>query len=115
MDLREQLIKEYPSSWFYGQRRFFGFECGNGWLQIIKELFDDLLPLTKNNPDFRILQVKEKFGDLRVYVANSNDEIDKAIGLAEAKSVETCDRCGDKGIKRYEGWIVVRCDAHAKE
>ena len=110
-ELRKQLRSDYPALWF--RDRFFGFECGAGWLQIIKELFDELVPLAKDSPEFCILQVKEKFGDLRVYAAGTTEEIDAAIDRAECKSNETCDRCGEKGIKRMDGWISVRCDLHA--
>jgi len=112
-ELREQLRSNYPASWFQG-RRSYGFEVGDGWLLIIKELFDELLVLTKDLPEFHIDQIKEKFGDLRVYTSGGNEETDIAIDKAERKSNETCDRCGDKGFKRIDGWLSVRCDFHVR-
>ncbi|MEK7090164.1 MAG: hypothetical protein AAB930_01100, partial [Patescibacteria group bacterium] len=44
----------------------FGFECGDGWFGLIKKLCEKLKDLDLK--DFRVTQVKEKFGGLRFYV-----------------------------------------------
>jgi hypothetical protein len=111
-NFRKNVKDIYPSSWFNGQR-YVPIDCGDGWLEIIKDLFDELVPLTKDMPDFRILQIKEKFGGLRIYTGGGNDATEEAIERAEAKCYETCDRCGEKGLRRTDGWISVRCDLHA--
>jgi len=64
-----------------------------------------------------IVQVKEKFGSLRVYVNYSNEEIDNYIRFAESMSYRTCEKCGAPGERRNDGWIKTLCDNHyqAKE
>ena len=111
-ELRKSLRERFLSEMF--NNRFRGFECGDGWLQIVQEMLEDLEPLVKNRSDFSILQIKEKFGDLRVYVEGYlTDEINNVFNLAELKASETCDICGEKAVKDYdEGWITIRCDLH---
>jgi hypothetical protein len=110
-NLRDKLIKDYPN-WCGNGRKYVGFEFGDGWLPIIKEMFDELVVLTKDTPKFRINQIKEKFGQLTVYFSGGNEAIKEAIDRAEVKCYETCDRCGDKGVMRNDDWIKVRCDLH---
>ena len=91
----------------------FGFECGEGWFDIIKKLcsqIDELLT-KKDKKSFRVIQVKEKFGTLRFYTSFITNEIEKAINEAEKLSGETCESCGAKGTmrNRYD-WLMVRCD-----
>ena len=60
-------------------------------------------------------QVKEKFGTLRFYVSNSNNEIDAYITFAESISGLTCEVCGSPGERRSGSWIRTLCDSHSKE
>ncbi|MEK7197881.1 MAG: hypothetical protein AAB648_00250 [Patescibacteria group bacterium] len=90
----------------------FGFECGDGWFELINELCKKLKALDLK--DFRVLQVKEKFGGLRFYV--NGVELDKAdetyqlIDEAEAKSLTICEKCGKPGKSNEIGWIRTLCD-----
>lgn len=86
----------------------FGFECGKGWFGIIEEMCEKLSKVVPE--DFEIIQVKEKFGGLRVYSNFSNDEIDKIITEAEIKAESTCEICGDVGKERGGSWIRTLCD-----
>lgn len=87
-----------------------GPNCGSGWYDIIDELLDKL---KKIDPDIVILQIKEKFGILRVYVRTSKiPEVDKAINMAQNRSESTCERCGKHGITRQVGdWTRTLCTA----
>jgi hypothetical protein len=62
---------------------------------------------------FEVLQVKEKFGELRVYVNHKTEEISRAIGQAQLESVVTCEICGQPGQLRESDWIKTLCDEHA--
>jgi len=94
----------------------FGFECGNGWFQLIYDLSSDLMRITrtKGYKTPVVVQVKEKFGGLRFYINGSQDEYQGRIMAAEELSFQTCEMCGRKGERRSGGWIQTLCDKHAK-
>jgi hypothetical protein len=57
-----------------------GFPHGDGWFDILWRLCEDLDPLVKEFEQstvrqFEILQVKEKFGGLRIHVNGADDAI----------------------------------------
>jgi len=90
-----------------------GFQCGDGWLPMLEELFDKTDKIAKPYKDFRISTVKEKFGGLRVYCFASTDEIENLIDEYEAKSYKVCERCGRKGkLTHVFGWYVTLCFRH---
>lgn len=91
----------------------FGFECGDGWFTLIDELcsvIDWILECHEEIKGFIVLQVKEKFGTLRVYVSTEPDAIHGAIMLAEAMSSKICEQCGNPGKTAGKGWIRTECD-----
>ncbi len=67
----------------------------------------------KRPEDFKVLQVKEKFGGLRFYVSGYNDEVNEAIRECEAICAKTCEICGstkDDVQSRTGGWILTLCN-----
>jgi len=90
-----------------------GFWAPEGWELLLIELCEQIAPLI--GPDFRVAQVKEKFGGLRFYCSGSNAEVDDLIWAAEAASVETCQGCGWPGTRRGKGWIQTLCKECAEE
>lgn len=106
----EAFYKKYPDL-FPGGRPHCGFSCGEGWFNILKELFEKMIKreIVKNT-DFCIDQIKEKFGGLRVYTSLHDDEIESFIKEAERRSFKTCESCGKPGKPRGEGWVKTRCD-----
>lgn len=99
-----------------------GFECGDGWYDLIDRLCGWLQFNTDRNghlPKYAnqvvAVQVKEKFGGLRFYVNNASDVQDGAISFAESMSYRICDVCGAPGKPNKEGWIRTRCEAHKHE
>lgn len=87
--------------------------------------WDDLLlsldrALAAIDPDYTILQAKEKFGVLRFYPQWSDDLLPEPkdrslgyelIGNAEHQSAHICERCGSLGATaRPGGWIKTLCD-----
>jgi hypothetical protein len=63
----------------------------------------------------KVLQIKEKFGTLRLYF-NRSDEVINAITLfAENLSCTTCEKCGNVGETYRIGWFQTLCPEHAIE
>lgn len=86
----------------------------DGWVDIIVELDAALYELY---PDYKIHQIKEKFGGLRFYTDGFPeavaDEAEKLVNAAQARSYETCDTCGAPGTLRTDHyWIRTLCDKH---
>lgn len=126
---RQKLLNDYPDlfssdkdvSEEYQQNPIvrWGFEHGDGWLSLVEDLCFALqqrvVNLKVTKPQYsgiRILQVKEKFGYLRVYTnANNDDYVNGLIRMAELVSGRTCEECGNPGSIRKTGWMRVRCDA----
>lgn len=94
-----------------------GFSCGDGWFQLIWDLSEKLEPMIaaidgSDDERPKASQVKEKFGTLRFYMTSSTDEMESAIGEAEARSAVTCEHCGRPGVLRSEDryWVLTLCD-----
>jgi len=88
---------------------------GEGWHPILRELEEEL---NKIDPDFILLQVKEKFGGLRYYAHPHvpDPAFEGAIHVAEAKSERTCEVCGEPGeIKATYHWLKCLCAEHRAE
>jgi hypothetical protein len=83
---------------------------GKGWSKIVQKLVEDLESL---GWDGRVLQVKEKFGGLRFYVATTSDAIHGRIAEAEHESYRTCEECGNPGCLRAGGWLRTLCEDHS--
>ena len=61
--------------------------------------------------DYRILQIKEKWGRLCWYACGDTSEImEKIIPKYEELSYHTCINCGKPATKRSTGWICPYCD-----
>jgi hypothetical protein len=61
---------------------------------------------------FELLQVKEKFGELRIRVNGANDDIRQRIEAAERGSFQAHEVCGQPGALREGEWIRALCDEH---
>ncbi len=98
----------------------FGVECGKGWEKVLQPIFDYVEEYNKDKEDDGKLipiQIKEKFGTLRVYMNFETDELSKLIEEAECNSYKTCEMCGsteDVGMI-VEGWLTTKCHKCVKE
>ena len=97
-----------------------GFTHDDGWFDILWRLCEDLEPLAAQferagEPKFEVLQVKEKFGGLRIHVNYANDAIRQRILTAIQESFHTCEVCGQSGTLREGQWIKTLCEEHASE
>lgn len=123
-----------------------GVSYGPGWHWIVQELvreIDDLLD-DRQARSFRVTQIKEKFGQLRVYYAVGRrrlivadfidpasgsryqarafpersefpiEEIEQLISAASKASKAACYTCGASGTLRARSWYYVSCD-HCEE
>jgi len=114
LELQDKLVNRFPKM-FRGVHKpmtetamCWGFECGDGWYDIIYRLCEDI---EKLNPpdDFEVSQVKEKYGTLRFYTWGSTDAIEDRIDEAEKESAKTCEWCGEFGKLRGKGWVTTLC------
>jgi len=105
-----------------------GIHCGDGWFQLLDSLFFVInkelssIPVraklaeqtefaTVAQRNFKILQIKEKFGRLTIYCEGATEYIRDTIAQAEEMSEQICETCGEYGILRDSArWIKVRCD-----
>ena len=121
MSKLNSLVEKYPVVYNReGKHTTFaiwGFECGEGWYNLLDVLGSIIITELSDNRDldFKLNQVKEKFGSLRFYYEGGNDTIWGAVSFAEQMSNRTCERCGDVGNIRNDGWVVTLCDKHQKE
>lgn len=128
----KELIEKYP--WLLPRNRWTGEvvkdydysyteldDIPDGWriafgkqfcADIQREL-DKLKPETA--ADFRVLQTKEKFGQLRFYTNWVTEGIDEVIRRYENLSEHTCIRCGAPATKISTGWISPWCDKCADD
>ena len=87
----------------------FGLECGKGWHPLIMRTHKKLIAI---DPDYVVMQVKEKFGGLRYYIATGTDEMFDIIDAAEEESYHICEECGEPGKLRGDGWLSTLCNKH---
>ena len=91
----------------------FGYEIGDGWLLLLEELFDKIQKLVDNNPlynSLEIVQVKEKYGELRVYTNAYWEVVEDLIDEYTRKSKTICEWCGKKDKLRDDnGWYTTLC------
>jgi hypothetical protein len=112
----KKLLKDFPNLYkqYYWDKTqtclCWGFDVLDGWYDLIYKLSEDLM---KVSPECECSQCKEKFGFLRYYVDNCNEEGHKLIDEAEKKSGTICEICGKPGKSREDlGWIKTLCLEH---
>lgn len=128
--LRRRLADEERGTWRETLRADFapwfddilwGFDCGDGWQEIVRDLFEDIARIVggpDRQPQLRVTSVKQKHGTLRVYILGTPREhcraIDAAIDRAEARSARICETCGRPGRLRQSpgGWWHTACRRH---
>lgn len=79
----------------------YGFQCGDGWFDLIYKLsvqLDAYRQLQPEAAELIVIQVKQKFGALRVYVHPVSPAVQQLIEQASDKSRQTCERSGQPGV-----------------
>ena len=123
MKIPKDCLKKYtiiqPDPTLRNNLMVFGFEIGEGWMSLVIELLDKIQHLVDNNPEYsglQVIQVKEKYGELCVYLNYYYKEIEDIIDEYEEKSCYICEECGEKGeIRNINNWYTALCDKHYAE
>jgi hypothetical protein len=94
--------------------KLFGIECGEGWYSLIKPILNYIEDYNKDktieSDKIEILQIKEKFGGLRIYVNFHTPELFEMIEKAESESYNVCELCGSReDMGQTMGWITSMC------
>ena len=92
-----------------------GFEIGDGWFRLV----DRVSARLAKDPALHVVQVKEKYGRLKVYFERAEGvprdprldaEIEAEIREAADESERTCEVCGEPGThEERHRWWSVRC------
>lgn len=130
-ELEDKLIRKYPELFIDKDKPVtqslmaFGCECDDGWFELLNTLCFGISQHIRNGhythaPDaaYRFVQIKEKFGGLRVYDWAHDDYIDGMIWMAESMSYCTCEICGNSGaLCETAGgyWVKTLCPACAEK
>ena len=93
-----------------------GFEIGDGWFHIVDRLSTKLTEDTA----LHVVQLKEKYGRLKVYFERDESvppdtrldaEMETALDEAADESERTCEVCGEPGTSEERNrWVSVRCE-----
>jgi hypothetical protein len=104
-ELTEQLLRDYPAL-FAGQESSKYIACDDGWFKLIEHFCH----LAAKQHAVTFVQIKEKFGGLRLYYDGGDDYLRGAARLAESISYVTCEQCGNAGTANKSGWIKTLCE-----
>ncbi len=112
------LVFKY-SSLFGGQGRAeesFTFECMNGWFHLVMatlQLLERYAELERLKVE--VVEVKEKFGLLRIHHRGGDKVVDQLLDISELVSGYVCEVCGAQGsLSEYQGWLRARCFIHGE-
>ena len=80
-----------------------------GWHGLIDRAYDAL-------PEgFHVVQVKEKFGALRIYVDIYGEEYERFLHKLADESLQICEYCGQSADQHsLAGWIKTICETCLK-
>ena len=81
-------------------------EFGNGWNQLYNRLCDEIKPY-----GVKVIQAKEKYSLMRVYVEPYSEELEQIIDKYEVLSGTVCEHCGNAGKLRSDlSWVQTLCE-----
>ena len=90
----------------------------DGWDKAFgKQYLDELKTQLKKDKmlySWRITQLKEKFGECRLYCNFGSDELYNIISKYEDISRKTCIKCGKPATHTSVGWISPYCEECVK-
>jgi len=88
------------------------FSLPDGWVELARKMITEC---EAEEPNWEIIDLKEKFGAIRCYYVNGTQKIDNIIDKYEQISAKTCCRCGKPATKISTGWILPWCDECGKD
>jgi hypothetical protein len=96
--VKQNILKSFAKGWNHE------IDCEDGWLELIANCHSELLAV---DPNYTILQIKQKFGTLRYYAEPSRtkhaDNFRTIMDKYEQLSARTCEKTGAKGILMNKG------------
>lgn len=90
---------------------YLGF-VGPGWNNLLANCLQELEDIcNQKGYDVEIMQLKEKFGSLRIYLSSYYPELEEIIDRYSKLSETTCEQCGNPsdGVHLYKGWYRSLC------
>jgi len=86
---------------------------GKGWETLVRKVYNAKTGL---GIPVGIIQVKEKWGGLRIYTDYYVREIEEVITEVGRQSLEVCEQCGSPAtLVKKGGWFQTRCETHRGE
>lgn len=83
---------------------------GKGWEQLVRRVYNAKVGL---GITVGIIQVKEKWGGLRIYTDYYDSELEKTIVQVGEESFTICEECGSPaGLVKKGTWYQTRCGEH---
>lgn len=108
-DWSDRLQARFPSAF----KLHWGLECGSGWADLIAATLS--IYEAADEPVW-FSQIKEKYGELRMYGTGALGDLEDLEDHAEILSRHICEDCGAPGRTRsYRGWFRTQCNKHADE
>lgn len=105
----DKIIDDWDYEWTELDSLALGWRKSFG-IQFMEDLRDDLLR-TGYLEEFRITQIKEKYGELRFYVSAAHHSTYDIIHRYEKLSHKVCMICGNPAeLKWVNGWADTICD-----
>lgn len=103
-DLPEPSLKETT---FYGE-----YDLPDGWKLLFLQMCEDIRKASTpvELQSLRIVQVKEKFGEIRCYISGGTSAIDTIIDNYSYVSGYICRRCGNIATVVSQSWISPWCN-----
>ena len=111
----KKLVKKYPFLVIDGLNPEEGTWRDNipmGWEHLFDLMCEKLLEEIEDTDmfeTFRFEEVKEKFGELRIYSDGGNEETDRIIDEWSFLSGYICENCGNPVVRVTTGWISPVC------
>lgn len=101
----KDLYEEYPKNF----KNCIDISIPPPWESIVEECIDKIILI---NPDVNILQIKEKYAQLRIYIDGTDeDTVYEILNTAKARCEKTCQFCGEEGEFRTKGrWYIILCE-----
>jgi len=85
-------------------------EVSVGWADLLDKVYDYLETFPQEpGGEIYIIEVKEKWGGLRIYTSEAPDAVFHFLLAIEAESFTVCEFCGKPGRPRATGWIKTMC------
>ena len=107
-----ELIKDYDYTFIEGE-----YNLPEGWFRLFLQCCEDIKePLVKAAclDAFRFVQIKEKYGEMRLYSSGATKEVLDIIDKYEFLSQQVCSVCGKPATVMTSGYICPYCSEHVR-